>query len=117
MPSTSTPREEVVPILRVVDAEASALWYARLGFRIDHVHRFEPHLPAFVTLVRNEITVFLSEHIGDARPGSLVYLRVHDLDSIATEFGVDIEDSPWGRELDLTDPDNNRLRVGTPSWW
>ena len=110
-------REEVIPILRVADADVAAEWYSRIGFELQHVHRFEPHLPAFATIARNEITLFLSEHTGDARPDTLIYLRVHDLDSIAASLGSTIDDNPWGRECEATDPDRNRLRFGTPSWW
>ena len=87
-------REEVVPILRVADAEVAARWHGRLGFELQHVHRFEPHLPAFATIARNDITLFLSEHTGDARPDTLTYLRIHDLDEVAAEFGATVEDSP-----------------------
>lgn len=110
-------REEVIPILRVADADASAKWYSRIGFELQHVHRFEPRLPAFATIARNEITLFLSEHTGDARPDTLIYLRVRDIDAIAATLGATIEEAPWGRECAATDPDGNRLRIGTPSWW
>ena len=56
--------------------------------------------------------IFLSEHTGDARPDTLVFLTVHDLDAVAAEFGVTVEEVPWGRELELRDLDGNRLRVG-----
>ncbi|MEE2035678.1 glyoxalase superfamily protein [Nocardiopsis sp. CT-R113] len=106
--------EEAVPILRVADAEAAAAWYRRLGFTPEWVHRFEPGLPAFVEVARGPVRLFLSEHEGDARPDTLVYLRVRDVDAVAAEFGVPVEDAPWARETRLRDPDGNRLRVGTP---
>jgi hypothetical protein len=40
---------------------------------------------------------------------------VDDVDAIAAEFGVTVEVQPWGREIELTDPDGNRLRLGTRS--
>ena len=110
-------REEVIPILHVQDAVAAAKWYERLGFRLIHVHRFEPTLPAFATIARGDVTLFLSEHIGDARPGTLVYLRVHDVHDLATRFRITPEDNPWGPDFEVADPDGNRVRVGTPSWW
>ena len=51
---------------------------------------------------------------GDARPDALIYLRMADVDAIAAEFGVAVEEAPWARELELRDPDGNRLRIGTP---
>ncbi|MDE3720038.1 glyoxalase superfamily protein [Nocardiopsis sp. N85] len=107
--------EEVVPILRVADAATAARWYARLGFAFGWEHRFEPGFPAFVEVHRGSVRLFLSEHTGDARPDTLVYLRLTDVDAIAAEFGVPVEEAPWGRELALRDPDGNRLRVGEPA--
>ncbi|PZT71389.1 VOC family protein [Streptomyces sp. SW4] len=106
--------EEVIPVLRVADAAAAARWYARLGFAVQWEHRFEPGLPAFAEVARGRVRLFLSEHTGDARPGTLVYLRVADVDAVAAEFGVPVEEAPWARETELRDPDGNRLRIGTP---
>ncbi len=44
-----------------------------------------------------------------------MYLSVEDVDAIANEFGVEVEDNPWGRDIEVRDPDGNRLRVGRPS--
>ncbi|MCP2169751.1 glyoxalase superfamily protein [Goodfellowiella coeruleoviolacea] len=107
--------EQVIPILRVADAAAAVRWYQRLGFSQQWEHRFEPGLPAFVEVARGQVSLFLSEHTGDARPDTLVYLRVSDVDAIAAEFGVQPERAPWGREIELRDPDGNRLRIGTPA--
>ena len=107
--------EEVIPILRVADAGRATQWYRRLGFEQEWEHRFAPHLPAFVSVRRGSMRLFLSEHAGDARAGTLVYLRVVNVDTIAAEFGVPVEEAPWAREIELTDLDANRLRVGTPT--
>jgi hypothetical protein len=108
-------KDESIPILRVNDAGRAVSWYERLGFVKEWEHHFEPSLPAFVSVARNGAArLFLSEHQGDARPDTLVYLRVSDVDTVASEFGVEIVDQPWGREVHLTDLDGNRLRVGTP---
>ncbi|MES9805953.1 glyoxalase superfamily protein [Streptomyces cinereoruber] len=107
--------EEAIPVLRVEDAAAAVAWYGRLGFVRQWEHRFEPGFPAFVEVARGAVRLFLSEHTGDARPGTLVYLRVRDVDAVASEFGVRVEDAPWAREVELRDPDGNRLRIGTPT--
>jgi len=104
--------DEISPIFRVADGRRAAAWYARLGFEVEGEHRFAPGLPLYLFLSRNGASLHLSEHTGDARPGTLVYMRVDDIDAIATEFGVEIETQPWAREVALTDPDGNRLRIG-----
>jgi catechol 2,3-dioxygenase-like lactoylglutathione lyase family enzyme len=112
--------EEAIPILRVGDAETSVAWYERLGFEKEWEHRFEPAFPAFVSLARHGSSrLFLSEHSADAGgplvAGTVVYLRVDDVDTLATQFDAEIVEMPWAREVWLTDPDGNRLRIGTPS--
>lgn len=105
--------EQVIPILRVENAATAVAWYQRLGFQKESEHRFEPHLPAFVTIVRGNMRLFLSEHKGDARPGTLIYVRVKDVFAVAKEFQTAVVEQPWAHEIELQDPDGNRLRVGT----
>ena len=104
--------EELVPIFRVKNGKETAKWYARLGFEIEGEHRFAPGLPLYLFLRRGGVALHLSEHKGDARSGTLVYFYVDDVDTIAAEFDSKIEDQPWAREVQLTDPDGNRLRIG-----
>lgn len=104
----------MIPILRVRDADIAVAWYKRLGFQQVSVHRFEPGFPAFVTIERGPMKLFLSEHKGDARPDTLLYLGVADVYAIAKEFGVEVEEAPWGYEIEIRDPDANRLRIGMP---
>ena len=104
--------EELVPIFHVQDGYKTAEWYARLGFEIEGEHRFAPELPLYLFLKRGSIHLHLSEHSGDARPYTLVYFYVHDVDAIAEEFSVPVKNQPWAREVSLKDPDGNRLRIG-----
>jgi catechol 2,3-dioxygenase-like lactoylglutathione lyase family enzyme len=107
--------ERIVPIFRVADGRAAAGWYARLGFAVTGEHRFAPELPLYLYLRRgDDVWLHLSEHEGDARPDTLVYLYVDDVDAVAAEFDVPVRAQPWAREVELTDPDGNRLRVGQP---
>ncbi|SDD29288.1 bleomycin resistance protein [Glycomyces harbinensis] len=107
--------EQAIPILRIADSETAVAWYERLGFAEEWAHRFEPGFPAFVSVARGPVRLFLSEHEGDARPNGVVYLRLRDVDAIAARFGAKAEDTEWGaRELELTDPDGNRIRIGMP---
>ncbi|MFI5496024.1 glyoxalase superfamily protein [Actinoplanes sp. NPDC051859] len=107
--------ESIIPILHTTDAEAAAAWYARLHFVKQWEHRFEPGFPLFLCIARGDLQIFLSEHQGDARPDTLVYLRVDNLDAVAAEFGVVVEQQPWGPEIQLTDPAGNRLRLSSTS--
>ena len=104
--------EEIVPILHVTDGYETAKWYRRMGFDVVNEHRFAPGMPLYLFLKRGNIQLHLSEHTGDARPDTLIYLYVQEVDSIAAEFGVDVKDQPWAREVQLTDPDGNRWRIG-----
>lgn len=105
--------EEVVPIFRVADGVETAKWYARWGFEVVGEHRFAPGLPLYLFLERDGVHLHLSEHTGDATPGTLVYFWVDDVDRVAVEFGVEVREQPWAHEIELTDPDGNRLRAAT----
>jgi catechol 2,3-dioxygenase-like lactoylglutathione lyase family enzyme len=111
---------EVIPIIRVGDARAAAAFYAHLGFRVESEHRFEPGFPLFVSIATADgARIFLSEHTGDARPDTLLYVWVDDVDdayATVRDVADDIappEDEPWGREFGVRDPDGNRLRIAT----
>lgn len=105
--------EEIVPIMRVADGLATAKWYARLGFEVVGEHRFGSEFPLYLFLERGVVHVHLSEHTGDAAPNTLVYLWVDDVDAVGEEFGVEVAEQSWAQEVELTDPDGNRLRVAT----
>lgn len=104
--------DEVVPILHVKDGYETAKWYDRLGFRVESEHRFAPGMPLYLFLERGDSHLHLSEHKGDAKPGTLLYFYVSDVGAIASEFNAEIIDQPWCREVQLTDPDGNRWRIG-----
>lgn len=104
--------EELVPVFRVVNAREVVGWYRRLGFEVTGEHQFAPGLPLYVFLQRGDVALHLSEHTGDAPLHSLAYFYVDEVDGLAAEFGVPVEDQPWGREIQLTDPCGNRIRVG-----
>ena len=33
---------------------------------------------------------------------------------VADEFGAEVEEPPWAREIEIRDPDGSRVRVATP---
>lgn len=104
----------LAPVLRVADGTAAVTWYEPLGFVKEWEHRFEPGLPLYRAIALGDAQLHLSEHTGDARRGTLVYLYVDDVDAAAAALGVTaIDEMPWGRDFEVADPDGNRLRIGT----
>lgn len=101
-----------IPVLRTGDVEASLEWYERLGFTEVWRHRFGDGYPWFVSVARDDVELYLSEHDGDAVPDTLVWLRLDRFADVVDASDVAPEDQPWGPELRLTDPDGNRLRIG-----
>ena len=106
---------QVIPILRVANADLAVAWHERLGFMKEWEHRFAPGMPAFVSIARDRGRLFLSEHLGDARPDTLVYLVVADIDAVLAEFGRPAAEPPYGCEIELRDLDGNRLRISAPA--
>ena len=107
--------EQIVPVLHVTDARETTKWYSRLGFTLESEHQFAENMPVYAFLKRGDSPLHLSEHAGDAKPDTLVYMYVDEVDSIAEKFGEPVRDQPWGkREVWLTDPDGNRWRIGAP---
>ena len=106
----------LVPFFRVRDAEASARWYARLGFVVTSRHRFEPGFPLLIAIERDGVLIYLSEHTGDAPPESLAYLHIEDVAPLAESLELEIEETDYQRrEIEVVDLDGNRLRIGSPA--
>jgi uncharacterized glyoxalase superfamily protein PhnB len=109
----------VIPILRIFDeAKAREFYVDYLGFGIDWEHRFEPDSPLYMQASKNACVLHLSEHHGDATPGSAVRVHTDELDAfhqslIAKKYkhyNPSIEDMPWGtRDMSVQDPFGNRL--------
>lgn len=109
----------VIPILRSFDAAKAKDFYCGfLGFRVVFEHRFASDAPLYMGLARGDVTLHISEHHGDATPGSGLRIEVTDLDALHREVIAKsypnarpgIEEQPWGyREMKVTDPFGNRL--------
>jgi catechol 2,3-dioxygenase-like lactoylglutathione lyase family enzyme len=107
-----------VPILRSFDeAKAKEFYVGFLGFKVDWEHRFETDLPLYMQISRGACVLHLSEHHGDASPGSALRIAVQDLDALHAELAAKayrharpgIETVPWGRDMSVADPFGNRL--------
>jgi len=112
------------PILRSFDeARAKAFYIDFLGFELVFEHRFEPGMPLYMGLRKDGCALHLSEHYGDATPGSAVRIPVDDVTAYmeilrSKAFGNARpgvpEEMPWGsREITITDPAGNRLTFYT----
>src|SRR5690554_2908434 len=108
-----------IPILRIFDeARAREFYCGFLGFSVSFEHRFEEDLPLYMEVVRDGLTLHLSEHHGDATPGSAVFVPLRGLHAFHRELQAkvyryarpEIEKLPWGEWIQVTDPFGNRLR-------
>ena len=107
------------PILRIFDeAKAREFYVDFLGFKVDWEHRFEPELPLYMQVSKDDCIIHLSEHFGDGSPGVHLRIEVSKLDAfqeslIAKHYknaGPGVEDTPWGtREMTISDPFGNSL--------
>ncbi len=105
---------QVVPILRVADVEASLAWWQRAGFVHDFTHRYGGGTThRFMGIRREGADIFLSENVADASGPALVFVWVPDVDAVAAGFSAEVEQHPWARSFEVTDPDGNRVRIGT----
>jgi hypothetical protein len=105
--------EAAIPILRVQNAaDGRLVWAPRVPPGVGEP--FRAWIPV-VSIVRGDMRFFLSEHKDDASPDTLVPIRAADVASIAQELVADVKGVPGAREIDLRDPDGNRIRAGTPA--
>jgi hypothetical protein len=113
---------DAVPIVRIFDAQKAREFYVDfLGFRFDWIDaaawKAGP-APLYTQISRGALVLHLTEHHGDASPGSNVYVPVKDIDALHEELAAKnytynrpgIEEVPWGRSLQVNDPFGNRLR-------
>ncbi|RZT42156.1 glyoxalase superfamily protein [Cupriavidus agavae] len=107
-----------IPILRIFSVDkAREFYFDFLGFRLDWEHTFGDNFPLYMQISRSGLTLHLTEHFGDATPGSAVYIPIDDAHALQKELiakdyrhakpGVVEED--WARQVRLTDPFGNRL--------
>ena len=113
--------ESTVPILRIFSVEKAREFYIDyLGFKVEFEHRFGDNFPLYMGISRDGITLHLTEHHGDATPGSTVFITATGVDELRDELAAKdyrylkpgVEITEWGTKvMQLTDPFGNRLRV------
>jgi hypothetical protein len=108
-----------VPILRSFDeAKAREFYVGFLGFGVDWEHRYEPELPLYMQVSRDGIRFHISEHHGDATPGSHVRVEVSGLVALHAELlakryknnrpGLERTEHGW-MEVTVVDPAQNLI--------
>jgi len=116
--------QRAIPILRIFSVDKAKEFYLGfLGFSLDWEHRFGDNFPLYAQVSRSGIVLHLSEHHGDACPGSAMMIMVQGIEDYhreLTETGYryykpGIEHEPWGaRVMKVTDPFGNRLLFSEP---
>ena len=111
--------QRVIP-MRIFSVEKVKEFYVDfLGFNIDWEHRFEPGLPLYMQVSRGDLILHLSEHHGDACPGSTVFVEMTGIDDLHREITAKnytylrpgVESQPWNaRVMEVIDPFGNRIR-------
>jgi catechol 2,3-dioxygenase-like lactoylglutathione lyase family enzyme len=112
--------DQTVPILRIFSVDKAKEFYLDfLGFALDWEHRFADGLPLYMQVSRGALCLHLSEHHGDACPGSTVFVRMRGVEDLHRELTAKayrylrpgVERAPWGaRVMEVTDPFGNRIR-------
>ena len=115
---------QTIPILRIFDeTKAREFYVGFLGFQVDWEHRFEPGLPLYMQVSKDDCIIHLSEHHGDCSPGGHLRIETTGLDEyrnglLAKKYKYSrpgIEEMPWGaREMTIGDPFGNKLTFWAP---
>lgn len=125
-PAPAGPRfTRAIPILRIFSVEKAKEFYLDfLGFSLDWEHRFGDEFPLYAQISRPGILLHLSEHHGDASPGSTVFVWMRGIvdyhrELLARNYRYNrpgLEEAPWdARVMEVSDPFGNRLRFSEPN--
>ena len=115
--------DPATPIFRIFDeAKARDFYCGWLSMTVDWEHRFHPNAPLYMQVARGALKLHLSEHSGDASPGStaLVYMKgveAWQKELIAKPYKYNrpgLEKQDWGWECTVIDPFRNQIRFLEP---
>ena len=111
--------QQAIPILRIFEIIKAREFYCDfLGFSVMMEQRHEPDLPLYMAVERAGLELHLSEHHGDASPGSTAFVWMEGItefhaELISRQYGYGrpgIVRQPWGRQMEVHDPFGNRVR-------
>ncbi|MGE4373364.1 MAG: glyoxalase superfamily protein [Xanthobacter sp.] len=123
-PHKSAPEEAIIfsqaiPILRIFDLEKAHQFYLGfLGFTVDWEHRYGDNFPLYLQVSREGLKLHLSEHAGDATPGSNMCVPMTGIRAFHRELAdqdyrymkPQLQHMGDRLELQVTDPFGNRIR-------
>lgn len=106
-------------IFRMFDVDKAFAFYLDfLGFEKQWEHRFYDGAPLYCCIKRGDCEIHLSEHHGDATPGSAIRIAVAGIHDYHKEisnkdykyYNPAVEEMPWGTlDMSIQDPFGNRL--------
>ena len=108
-----------IPVIRTFSEEKTKEFYLDfLGFSKDWEHRFDNEAPVYMQVRRSDLVLHLSEHYGDATPGSTIFVPMQgialfheELNGKAYKFArPGLTELPWGLQIEVADPFGNRIR-------
>ncbi len=112
--------QQTIPVLRIFDLDKARAFYCGfLGFTVEWEHRFSAEAPVYLSVVRGQLTLHLSEHHGDACPGSTVFVWMTGIEEFHAELMATgypynrpgLETTFYqSRSVEVIDPFGNRLR-------
>ena len=104
--------EALAVVLRVANIDSALAWYQRLGFNMEYEHSSGPALnQTMAAIKRGKLALILSDREEAGGTGALLYMRVADIAPVASEFDVTPESLFGAQQVELHDPDGNRIRV------
>ena len=116
---------DAIPILRIFSVEKAKEFYVDfLGFTIDWEHRFGDNFPLYAQVSRAGLRLHLSEHHGDASPGSTVFIWMRGIAAYHAEliaknyryYKPGLEDADWdAKMMQVSDPFGNKLLFSEPN--
>jgi catechol 2,3-dioxygenase-like lactoylglutathione lyase family enzyme len=116
---------EAIPILRIFSEDKAREFYIDfLGFNLDWEHRFGENFPLYAQVSRANIKLHLSEHHGDASPGSTVFVWMRGIanyhrELLAKNYKYNrpgLEEAAWDAlSMQVSDPFGNKLRFSEPN--
>ena len=84
----------VIPVFRIFDeAKAREFYIDWVGFQVDWEHRFDDNAPLYMQVSRGDIKLHLSEHHGDACPGSKAFIEFENLPADLGSFEASLDNN------------------------